>query len=286
MKFLSIKAAVLWAAALPVFAQVEVVDRPISRGGESTQTPSSSPSQPVYPAPVSNPVVTQDSIEQPLDGPPAVPMNSGQQNNAAELYYQLQILQQEVAQLRGLVEEQAHQIKQLKQQRLDDYVDLDRRISQLGGASVPSSGSVNGAVTDNSSSSGSSPAVSPQADELASYKAAFNLGVREKNYDAAITALEKHLVDFPNGEYASNAIYWLGEVHLAKGQLDDAKLWFDRLLLEYPLSAKSGDAKYKLGIVYHMLGSNIQARSLLEEVSRTKGNAAKLAQNYLRDNFQ
>lgn len=44
----------------------------------------------------------------------------------------MQLLQQEVLQLRGMVEEQAHELKRLKQQRLDDYLDLDRRLSKVG----------------------------------------------------------------------------------------------------------------------------------------------------------
>lgn len=51
-----------------------------------------------------------------------------------ELLLQLQVLQTEVMELRGLVEEQGYQIQQLQQRRLDDYIDLDRRISELAGS--------------------------------------------------------------------------------------------------------------------------------------------------------
>ena len=43
-------------------------------------------------------------------------------NTSGELFYQLQLLQDEMMQLRGAIEEQQHQIQQLKQQRLDDLV--------------------------------------------------------------------------------------------------------------------------------------------------------------------
>ena len=54
-------------------------------------------------------------------------------SSAGELYYQLQLLQQEVMQLRGMVEEQDYQIRQLKEQSLERYLDLDRRLKEGGG---------------------------------------------------------------------------------------------------------------------------------------------------------
>ena len=43
----------------------------------------------------------------------------------------LQLLQDEIMRLRGQLEEQDHYIRQLKQQRLDDYVRFDKRIADL-----------------------------------------------------------------------------------------------------------------------------------------------------------
>ena len=49
-------------------------------------------------------------------------------SGSAELYVQLQALQVEMSELRGLVEQQAYLIEQLSQRRMDDYLDLDRRL--------------------------------------------------------------------------------------------------------------------------------------------------------------
>ncbi|AKH70395.1 tol-pal system protein YbgF [Spongiibacter sp. IMCC21906] len=77
---------------------------------------------------------------------PVVDIGSGgrqqansQQSMQGELYQQLQQLRQEMMQLRGTIEEQGHQIRQLKQQSLDRYIDLDRRISGAGANTVPAS---------------------------------------------------------------------------------------------------------------------------------------------------
>ncbi len=49
-----------------------------------------------------------------------------------ELFMQLQQMQDELARLRGTLEEQQNQIQQLKQESLERYQDLDRRISGGG----------------------------------------------------------------------------------------------------------------------------------------------------------
>lgn len=46
-----------------------------------------------------------------------------------ELFLQLQQLQDEVSRLRGMVEEQQYEIRQLKQESLDRYKELDGRLS-------------------------------------------------------------------------------------------------------------------------------------------------------------
>lgn len=117
-------------------------------------------------------------------------------NSSAQLYYQLQILQREVQELRGMLEEQAHELKQLKQQRMDDYLDLDRRLSELQGK-------------DSASVDGSPSAAPAGKDELSDYRAAIDLVLKQQDYDRGIDALKQHLDTYPNGRYAANAQYWL-----------------------------------------------------------------------------
>ena len=60
-------------------------------------------------------------------------------NLSAELFVQLQTLQAEMRELRGMIEQQGYQIEQLNQRRMDDYLDLDRRLGELGAGAVSSS---------------------------------------------------------------------------------------------------------------------------------------------------
>lgn len=245
MMYRILVAAIFSIAASLVLAQAEVVDRKIPAANSSA-------ARSVAPA-----------------------------NNTAQLYYQLQVLEQEVLQLRGLVERQTFEIKKLKQQRLDDYLDLDRRVSQLSqGANTVSTPGVNSQTVARASSTRSSP------DEMKHYRSAMNLVLKEQRYDAAIIALKKHLQDFPQGRFTVNAKYWLGEVYLEKKQLEEARQWFSRVLDEHPQHNKVPDTQYKLGVVYHLLGDNESAKRLLEKVSKSSSNAARLAMTYLNENVQ
>lgn len=245
-------AAVLLTAASFVLAQPQVVDRKIPPKGTSSQ-PAAQPAS--------------DSV--------------------AEMYYQMQVLQQEVLQLRGMVEEQAFEIKKLKQQRLDDYVDLDRRISQVGsgGGASASAANTSAAPSPATSSSNTSSTAAAKPNEMKHYRSAMNLVLKKQDYDGAITSLEEHLRLYPNGRFSANAQYWLGEVYIQKGDLNASRDAFKKLLLNYPDHAKVPDAEYKLGVVYHKLGDMGMAKTMLNKVASTDASAAKLARDYLKANL-
>lgn len=233
---------------------------------------------------------------------PAATAQSLPASSQAELFYRVQALQEEVSVLRGMVEEQGHELKRLKQQRLDDYLNLDRRLTELGGKPAATtdtsanadgrSGSRSGASSSNASTAetsanarlGNSTSSGEQsADEMQSYRAAIDLVLRQKDYDQAVIAFNQYLTDYPQGLYAANSEYWLGEICLLQGDLEQARTWFDRLLNNYPDHDKAADAQYKLGTVYHKLGDAQKAKSLLNKVvaDNPNTNAARLASNYL-----
>jgi len=236
-----------------VLAQAEVVD-PIPLGGTNTRS-----------LPTASNTTSQNQ-------------DSGAQISA-EFYYQFQALQQEVMQLRGMMEEQAHEIKKLKQQRLDDYIDLDRRIGQSRG---DNSGEPSAQTVAPNPQLLNSAAPAP-ADELKRYREAIDLLLKQQDQDGAIAALNKHLQDYPQGRYAANAQYWLGETYLLKGDLAQANKWFTQLINEYPGHNKVPDAKFKLGKVYDMQGDKVKARQMLEDVAQSGSSAAGLAKDYINN---
>jgi len=248
----------------------------------------------------------------------------GQAQNVGNLLYQLQQLQQEVMMLNGKVEEQANELRRLKQQSLERYVDLDRRVSTLttggvapaastgasygstagaaAGAYSGASAAATGSSTGNSSSytppSASVPAVSAGAatsgaelpGEGEAYRAAYAL-VRGQKFNDAVAAFQQFLVQYPNGRYAPNAYYWLGELYLVvqPQDLEQARQSFNQLLTQYPTNSKVPDALYKLGRVHFMKGNRDKSREYLDRVineyGSTNSSAVKLAQDFIDQNF-
>ncbi len=82
----------------------------------------------------------------------AAPEAGGGNELVLSLYNQLEALQSEVQSLRGMVEEQANQIRRLQTQETDHYIDIDRRLSELSGAAPMAPG-----LTPNATLPGATP---------------------------------------------------------------------------------------------------------------------------------
>jgi tol-pal system protein YbgF len=203
-------------------------------------------------------------------------------SSSGELYYQLQLLQQEVMELRGKVEEQEYELRQLKEQSLERYLDLDRRLSE-GGA-----GGEGGSTPETPGGAGGTP-VQPLAGEADAYRSAYSL-VRSQQFREAIIAFNSFLQDFPEGRFAANAHYWLGELYLVivPQDTESARREFNLLLEQHPDNAKVPDALYKLGKIYAERGNCERGREYLERVINEFGNsnssAVKLARDFLSEN--
>ncbi len=207
--------------------------------------------------------------------------NPSASSNLSELFYQVQLVQQEVMQLRGQLEDQSHEIRQLKQQSLERYVDLDRRLSEAG-------------VVVNTPSRPGNSASRPAAQEVAgegdAYRAAYSL-VRSQKFKEAVNAFKQFLDDFPSGRYAANAHYWLGELYLVitPRDLESSRQSFVLLLEQYPGNSKEPDALYKLAKVYFQKGNADRAKDYLDRVIAEYGastsSAVKLARDFIAENY-
>ncbi len=216
-------------------------------------------------------------------------------SNLGSLVLQIQQLQQEVMRLNGKVEEQAHELRTLQEQSLQRYRDLDKRLSSGAGASAASgSGSaapvaapipVANAGAANRGSGGSA-----QPGEKSAYDGAYGLVVG-RQFDRAIPAFQQFLRDFPDGKYAPNAHYWLGELYLVLDppDLESSRQAFALLISQYPDHSKVPDAFFKLGKVQFMKGNREKAREYLDLVIEQYGSSnptvVKLAQDFIAENY-
>ena len=223
--------------------------------------------------------LTKGSPKQELSG--VVDSQVSGAGQLSELFYRIQVLQQDLKDLRGTIEEQSYLIKRLERSQKEQYLDLDNRLVQLGGADLESSA----AQTEDKESSEEATTLLnevPEFDnEREAYQYAFDL-MRNRQYQESLAGFEEIIVAFPNGQYTPNAFYWIGELYLAQGDNEKSRQSFIQVISLYPDHQKVPDAMYKLGVVYFALGDNQSALRYLGQVQQEYPNssAAGLAARY------
>jgi tol-pal system protein YbgF len=220
-------------------------------------------------------------ISRPFDGKVGHAANVANKEQASAqwaLINQIEQLQQEVQQLRGVVEEQAYMLEQFKKSSRDRYLDLDRRISQLN--TVSSKASEKASISDKEAA----PRVKASKGEKAIYEQA-QKNIKAKRFPKAISLLNQLLSEYPDGAYVSNAYYWLGEVNLAltTPNYQDAEIYFLKLLQRDAKHRKAPAALFKLGKLYDLTGQAALAEKYLGRVLQQypQSGAASLARKYL-----
>jgi len=234
---------------------------------------------------------------------PAAPVGGGGAGNAGQLLIQVQQLQQEVMRLNGMVEEQAHELRTLKAQSLERYIDLDRRLGLLAGGTadplpeaVEQQPSIAAPVAEAAAPRSAPPvaaapaAAAAQPGEAQAYQAAYAL-VRSQQFNRAVTAFQQFLQDYPSGRFTPNAHYWLGELFLVTAPPDEeaARQSFMLLLDLYPGDSKVPDALFKLGRIHFAKGNRERACEFLDRVinefGSTNSAAVKLSQDFISENY-
>ncbi|CAI8942667.1 tol-pal system protein YbgF [Pseudomonas sp. P5_152] len=209
-----------------------------------------------------------------------------------ELFNQLQQMQEQIARQQGVIEVLQNDVSRMKQESLERYQDLDRRIGSGGAPAAapensPAGGNSAVGAAAGAGAAAQAPAASSEpgdpAKEKLYYDAAFDL-IKAKDFDKASLAFAAFLRKYPNSQYAGNAQYWLGEVNLAKGDLQGAGQAFAKVSQLYPKHNKVPDSLYKLADVERRLGHADKVKGILQQVvSQYPGtSAAQLAQRDLQ----
>jgi tol-pal system protein YbgF len=209
----------------------------------------------------------------------------------AELLLQIEALNAEVRQLRGLVEVQAHELELMKARDRDLSADFDRRLRELERRAAAAPGSAEAEIAGHGAAAAATivtarPAGTAgsaiSAEEQQAYDAAFRL-MKQGQYEHAAKAFRDYIAKYPRGPLTDNAQYWLGEANYVvrnfKGALDE----FNKVLTDFPGSPKAPDALLKIGYAHIELGNAAKGRDALSQVvARYPGTpAAKSAQERL-----
>ncbi len=176
---------------------------------------------------------------------------------------QLDDMQTQVNELRGVTELHTHQLSQVLERQRELYQELDRRVSEAlkPTAQVPSAIAVDASVVSQNYSS--------DLTENESYDKALNLVLKEKRYEEAIPAFRRFNQNYPQSSYAPNAHYWLGQLLFNKGELAQAEQEFAKVVAQFNDSSKRPDALLKLARVAQQQNNSVKAikfyRQLLNE---------------------
>ncbi len=102
----------------------------------------------------------------------------------------------------------------------------------------------------------------------AEYLKAFGL-YSANNFQAAIESFDAFIKNFPQSDYAANALYWTGECYYTLSELTKARDMFSKVAEQYPKSQKTPDALLKLGYTLAALKEKEKATAVYEKVITT-----------------
>ncbi len=222
------------------------------------------------------------------------------QNNQSnmDMLNQLTQLRTQVQALQSQVEQLQHDNEQLKQTAKDQYLDLDSRLNRLEGgapllpaapaasAPAPAAAAPKPATAASErppSVHGDAGSLAASGEERTAYNVAFN-SLKAGKYDDSAQLFLSFLELYPNGVYAPNALYWLGESYYATRNFPLAEAQFRDLISRYPTHDKASGGLLKIGLSQYGEGKVDQAQATLEQVVSTYpgSDAARTAQDRLQ----
>lgn len=215
----------------------------------------------------------------------------------AELANQMQLLQSDIAKLRGQIEVVTYELEQSQKRQRDLYVDLDTRLRKLesaaanpekstaanpgntpsGDASPPAPAGEAAAPPPPAPVANSTPPPGPVAAipparnsqdgvaEQRAYDAALDV-FKRGDYAGAITAFTSFLKAYPRSNLASSAQFWLGSAQYARRDYRGSIATQRQLLKDYPDSGKAPDAMLNIASAQSDMGDGAGARRTLERL--------------------
>ena len=165
-----------------------------------------------------------------------------EENESLELLYKkIEVLEEEIRDLRNILEENSILVDrslELQQQR---YLDLDARILEISKISSENPSSVDG------------DAQYLDTEEKELFKSALIL-FEESRFAEALEIFSQIIITFPDGSFTADAYFWSGELFLAQEMFEDAKLSFKNVVDNFYQHSRTPDSLFKLGEIYRLEG--------------------------------
>ena len=165
------------------------------------------------------------------------------------IYQKIGALEQEIATLRNLIEENTFLIERYQELQQQRYLDLDKRLHSIlsGELEELNEGSLN--LNDLNST-----------EEIDLYKEALEL-FEVSRYAEALEVFRDLIISFPEGTYSADAYFWSGELYLVQEQLEDAREHYLVVAEKFKNHDRVADCLYKLGVIEKLLLNDEAANS-------------------------
>jgi len=228
---------------------------------------------------------------------------------SSRIILQLQQMREEVREMRGMLEAQAQEIENLKRRQRDQYLDLDRRIGEMGRATDARAGGADSVqdqgdtvqdtdATPSISAAGRSPTNRPEADSEADGDGEQPSQVNQMELPEVRAPVEEQpevvtLADPGGGEgrqlreptEAERQAYDQAFNALRETRYADAAEGFDAFLRDHPDSSYAPNAMYWLGEVYYVTRDFETALAQFERLQETYPESSKQPDALLKVGF-
>ncbi|MGB4812240.1 MAG: tol-pal system protein YbgF [Methylophilaceae bacterium] len=187
-----------------------------------------------------------------------------------DMQNQIETLNQEVARLKGSLEEANHAVDATQQRQKDLYGDTDARLRKLEGESTPAASANTAepaANTPTTVAAATAPTASPNkgTQEYQVLELANGL-TREAKYKDAFNAYDKFLKDYPTSALVPEAQYGLGYSQYAMKNYKSAIATQQKMVSQYPASSKVPEAMMNIANGQIQLGQVPNAKKTLREL--------------------
>jgi tol-pal system protein YbgF len=191
-----------------------------------------------------------------------------------DMQNQLMNITQELSELRGLVERNQYELKQMLTRQRDLYRDVDQLMQTVSSASKQP-------IVSDKTDKIESVTYSRDQQENSNYDKAVALILKDKDYLGATQAFEQFVILYPKSVYTTNAYYWLGQLYFSQNKGKDAQNAFEKVV-KNPKASKRADALIKLALLASKNKDEIKAKVYYEQVlkeypSSTSAKQAKKA---------
>ena len=170
------------------------------------------------------------------------------------IYQKISDLEQEIATLRNLIEENTYLIERYQELQQQRYLDLDKRLHNLLSEEKEDLDTeyLNGQQYNST-------------EEIDLYKGALEL-FEASRYAEALESFRELIISYPEGTYSADAYFWSGELYLVQQLFEDARehyLVVVEKFIDHPMVA---DSLFKLGVLERALMNDQIANSYFSRV--------------------